>query len=607
MVSVRINKQVQSCIINSLPQFLRINSEKYTVYFTIPKDINLLTDADSHCPKILGKILIIHVETTFHLKRLVYRHSNTYNVIISRLSNENPTQSVKDTVMAFINTVVPSKTLFLFTTKMKLNIPILLKTSHTLPVFPALKAVLHISNKIVSSLVILNCLGGYKCPPTSNLLEKDLEFDFIHRSLHKNAYGSILHGLPESTAPAKKLGKNVGKCRILIKYLDPNCPNDIMAFLTLAEVSNSTLFLHQKTPATIQRLELYKFITPVEHIVYAMFLNPERTVPLAYINQLHFDKYDSTSILYCEKGRKHLRKGKWFQKVSIWFDPFTTGVWVGFKLTLVSILLCFYVDGKIGNFLFACINLISVVFGHGDWNRRRRYYFVANAIAFLFLLYGNSLLCNVTTISSPAGFSTLKELLEIGKYKIAWLPRAYKVPPQHYFDFDFKLIGWDHQRLNESFHYLPNSRGILELVPEMAEKRGNLKLAVIYPSSKSDVMLNGLTQLIKKFEPSSICFKVKQTLNPRLFSWTINMENQYWILKTLEQIVESGLFSQWRMRALWGSLWSRVFFHGSSSMQESLPNYIDLEEFKPILIIWLGLIVVSFAVFFFEMSDTTMY
>ncbi|CAL8092239.1 unnamed protein product [Orchesella dallaii] len=602
---VRMSEQSQSCITNLLPQ-LRSNSEKYTVYFTIPKNTTILTD--SICPTLLGKILIIHCDTTQLLKRLLYKHSNTYNIIISHLSNEDPAQSASDTVVAFINTVTPTNTLFLFTTKIKVNIYTLLKTAQTIPVYPTLKAVIYTNHRNsyqMSNVIMLNCLRNNYCPKwaikTQNLFETNSKFTFIHRSLHQNAYGSILHGLPENTAPVRFFGKNIGMCQIFIKFLDPLCHHDIMAYLILAEVTNSTLVLHQKSRATMKLLELTRFFSAVENVVYAMYITPSLTVPIGYLNHLHFDKYDSTSLLYCEKGGSGIL---WYHKFSFWYDPFTTGVWLGFKLVLVFTLICFCIDAKDENVMVAFVNLISVVFGHGDW-KRRRYYFVAYAIAFLFLVYGNSLLSIITSIPTLKGYDTFKQLMEVGKYKIAWLPRVYLTPPENHFGFDFKLIGWDLQRLTESFHFMPNALGKLQVIPEIAKQLGKLKLAVSFPSSKSDFMLKDYTYSFRKLVPSSNCFKVKQTLNPKLYSWNINMENQYWILRTLEQIVESGLLTQWRMRSLWGRLLRTRYLQGSK-MSSLEPNYLDLEEFVPIFVAWFGLIVTSSVIFFIEMSGKIM-
>ncbi|CAL8076775.1 unnamed protein product, partial [Orchesella dallaii] len=57
------------------------------------------------------------------------------------------------------------------------------------------------------------------------------------------------------------------------------------------------------TNTKVQRLKVKSMYDHVEDTVYTVYLSPLLQVPPAFTKQLHFEKYDSISVLHCERKK----------------------------------------------------------------------------------------------------------------------------------------------------------------------------------------------------------------------------------------------------------------------------------------------------------------
>jgi len=118
-------------------------------------------------------------------------------------------------------------------------------------------------------------------------------------------------------------------------------------------------------------------------------------------------------------------------------------------------------------------------------------------------------------------------------------------------------------------------------VDKMAE--GNQKLGMIGQTSLSAFGKRELQERMIKKDLSFFCFVVEQTSHSRYYTWKINTENSFWIKKSIEFILQSGLFQQWDRWAYWHRF-LKLRLSGTDAMRNFNPNYIVLKNVIPIVV-----------------------
>ncbi|CAL8121107.1 unnamed protein product [Orchesella dallaii] len=516
------------------------------------------------------------------------------------------TLSAVNTVFKFIDIVIPSRSLFLFVIidygnfiyRIQNQNDVPLWISESLPIFPALKAVIniqssHITNKSVARSTITFICNSYCNTPPMKLQNSDFlasNFYSIHFALFRNANLKFLPGVAKDTFGYIGSAPYLNYCFMAIKSLETACRSDIMTMLILATLHNSSLYLVAGAPEPNARYEVYEPYGFVEHIAYSMFYM-NYFLPASHLNQLTFERYDSNVLFYCDKSKHKISSGS--MEFTFWYQPLTPGIWICIVFTLITSTFYLYIDHNISSVLISVLHLISSALGQQTWELRR-YIFVVCALAFMCSVYGNSILSIITVVLPPKGADSLKDLLTAG-YRILFLSKLSALMPQDVFQFDFQLLHLS-EFLHHAFYTVNNTGLIKDIIPLMAEN-GN-KFATIHDASISTLVLKDISHRIRLVEPEFTCFKLEQPLNPKIYFWKINTENSFWISKSLGQIVDSGLFFQWDAWSTWRHL---LTLKQLGDIIEHLePEYINLQRFRPIISICAGLLIVCTTVFVFE-------
>ncbi|CAL8121200.1 unnamed protein product [Orchesella dallaii] len=606
--AVLCSEQHDCCIFNLFSE-LREHWELYTFH-------NRITQIKSGTEFLVGEpsIKIVSYQGAFSFREPVYRYSTTLNIIICPLPSWHSGRAAKDCVLQFMKALVPTRTLFLFVNVIRNALGHEVMSSPNwvefLPVFPALKVLIYVDKlcdptRKVLLFICKDYCSSVPAAPSIFDLFRHLNFDSAHRSLFQNTRGKVLPALVadvfQYTEAFKDQTERASACLKLVGQLSKYCRNDIMTMLTIAKYHNATLSLHRMMSKTMATYQVGRLYSHIEHIVYALQLSAPKT-PREFAIQFHYEKTDSMSILYCKENDQ--KNGNWRGKLSPWKDPFTPTVWLTFKLVFIFIIVAFLIDSRTCNGFLAIVQLISYTLGHEKCEKKRYYTFICS-MAFLLLIYSNCILSIISVPPPVIGFQTLKNLLD-AKYKICWPKRLTSKSPDEMLQFDFEVLGLSN-KINTTFHIMENATKFVEIVAEMVRK-GN-KLAMWELSSTSERKLKELRHEFGLRKISSYCFIVKQTLNIRLYFWKINTENRYWIIRTLERLVESGINSQWNKWSDWGSLVKLKLLNdtdiGGHSSDTSNPTYISLNELLIVFIMWVVLSVVSFFVLCTEIIRCT--
>ncbi|CAL8121132.1 unnamed protein product [Orchesella dallaii] len=527
----------------------------------------------------------------------IYRYSDTFNVIISSLSHSEPSTYAVKAVYKFMEIIDPSRSLFLFVTLDSGDILVRKRYVHELsfnissltPIFPALKAIISIPStticyKIIQKTTVTIICNSY-CKTdlvsiqNSNLFS--LHFFSLHRLLFYNANSKVLPGLAKDIFDYAGAAVRIPKiCLLIVKSLKPACRADIMSLLIVAEQHNITLKLRRTKSQLLALHQILANYTTLEHIAYASYLIL-KAPPASLTNQLVLESYDKTAFFYCENNKRNTTGGGW--EVSVWYAPFSLRVWASICVTFICVGFFIQVDQRsVQNFL-SIFQLLASALGHQNWEIKR-YTTVILAIAFLFSVYGNCLLSIVSVVLPPQGIKTVKELLD-SNYKILVKPTQFTLPAKEIFEFDFKLQHIS-EYIDDTFHSV-NVTSNQELYFLMTSN-GN-KFAITSDLSYSELILEDMKYKVGLMNPASICFQLKQTMNPRRVFWKFNTENSFWAKRTQEKIVEAGLFSQWNRWSTWRYL-LRLRQLSNSTEHHNKPEYIDIGRFQCILLVCVGLI-----------------
>jgi len=117
------------------------------------------------------------------------------------------------------------------------------------------------------------------------------------------------------------------------------------------------------------------------------------------------------------------------------------------------------------------------------------------------------------------------------------------------------------------------------------------KYAVIHDTSLSDLILKDLTQKLKIIHSSYNCFGLEQTFIPKSYFWKFNTENSFWIMRTLERIVASGIMFKWYEWSTWQYM---LNFRLNGYTQEHIsPDYINLGKLRPVVAICTIMLIVG--------------
>jgi len=105
LCAVSFCNQVDICITKLFPQLIP-HWERYIVYLHILNNSFLLDD--SACPRLLTRIVIIQGNNWLDFHEVVYRYSNSYNIVTRHLSAEDPATSAQYTLLAGTASLLPN-------------------------------------------------------------------------------------------------------------------------------------------------------------------------------------------------------------------------------------------------------------------------------------------------------------------------------------------------------------------------------------------------------------------------------------------------------------------------------------------------------------------
>jgi len=296
-------------------------------------------------------------------------------------------------------------------------------------------------------------------------------------------------------------------------------------------------------------------------------------------------------VFYCDRGKHHGNTK--YVKFSVWHNPFRPKVWSSLLFGLVLITISFKLDQNVENVCLALLKLLSSSFGHESWDQGR-YMCLVCGIAFLSVIYSNSLLSLITVVIPEEGLKTLKQLLDLG-FKIVFLVKVSVASPQEVFEIDFKIHGLS-DLLPDAF-YFSNETMMAGIVQIMA-KEGD-KLAATHETSMSNFILKNIGHDIRRMDPNFRCFKLEQTLSQKMYFWKYNTENSFWMKITQQRLVESGLYQVWDKWSMWGHLLGLKLLNEDAT-EILAPEYIDAAKFFSILILGIVVLLISSIVFFTE-------
>ncbi|CAL8139154.1 unnamed protein product [Orchesella dallaii] len=590
-------------ILKLFPQ-LNTHWEQYIVYFyraTILQHLSL-----SPSSEFLPRSVVIR-DTNVSLNEGVYRYSNQINVVISPLKVEHisPIMSAWITIEAFMFHVEPHNSVFLFVQVVDTN-PThdIVPNFNQLSVFPALKAIVSFpslswcNSKGVNVTVICN---GY-CETTTTPI-KDFElfrlgFYTLHKSLFSNANSKLV---PSMVTDMYRILDRLGTKNIYLllskKHLRKFAyRTEILAVLTIREFHNLSITISTTTYQILNQYQVTAPHTPVEHILFAAHFSSIQ-FPTPFIQQLRFNKFDTTSIIYCDQP---ILTRSSSLKFTIWYNPFTFSMWMSFISVLVSTIVLFSVEFKIDNIVVGILKLVATLFRQ-EGLTRKRYIIIACGITFLSVLYENSLLSIMTIVPQPKGYANLKELLD-GGFKIMFnanLPSTLTPRSMHGVDFNISNL---FDRIDDSFIKIEKTSTISELVAAIQNIRK--KLAMLQGTMNVDLTLSKFEQTLRVKKPNMHCYKLKQVLSPELHMSKINTENRFWISQTLHHIVQSGLFSYWDALSDWRHL-LKFKKHDKQSEWSFNPDYINLSSILPILIVWSSMLALTTLIFCAEILSST--
>jgi len=575
------------------------NWNQYVVYFKNGENKKYSFQPNN---LILNRVMVVNGSINLN-DGGTYKYSNTFNVIIGPIlysSRSSYADVVSETIHTFKDAVIPSRSIFIF-----FQILHQLMDTSMLPVFPALKVVLHLPFYLESFLdeisVSFICRGYCKMPPVpirnSFLLQRySKSLVDIHSSPFKNSNGKVIPSLAEdifgyTLTPYLGL-ENQGVCLALVKRLQGHCRTDIMTFLTVGQTLNATMFLYRVANIGLALHQADRVSTYIDHVVFAASPGLSN-YPRSLMSQLLFNKFGSTCLQYCDKnGHDRFHVG-----YMVWYEPLSSDIWKYIVAVFISIWIVLLLDPKVKNAVTATPMFIISALGQGNWHPRR-YLVIASGLTYLYFMYENSLLSIITVVSPPKVLETLRELLDAG-FKIIWLVKlAPGIQPFTYYDIEFqinKLL----PRVNDSFFMLENVTQMHEIVETMETSKQ--KLAMTNEISLADYILkDARNELLSKW-PSVQCFTLKQTLNRRAFFWKVNTENSYWIQKILMKIVESGLSIQWDEWSNWSA--AKRFRVPSAAPATGLqPDYIVLDKILAVMVAWSVLLLMSVIMFCWEIT-----
>ncbi|CAL8136906.1 unnamed protein product [Orchesella dallaii] len=545
--------------------------------------------------------MIVH-SSDIVVNREVYRFSNTFNIILSSSSDpEDSRRFAKESVLVFIDAVAPYRSIFLFTNIMLNPRQVIMEEnplwSNSLPVFPAVKMVLNIpagkcdwSSSTIRFICNGNCIQSSITPETKLFLKPIYS---NQRKLFHQENKKIVNVLVTDSLQYIPNVKNKKQTLCLTHFgqLMRYCRSDIMTSLLVAQLQNATARLYSKSQGAFQHFKVMYMYSSVQHIVHSLALSTAN-LPLNFVGQFLFDKFDSTAFLYCDRNKYYTTR--WSIQFKVWYEPFTLQIWLMILFSFISVGILLKIDCNVKIWMNSALNFLSSVFGQSDI-MYRRYYVSACCIALICLLYENSLLSIISVNSNPKSIRTLKELVN-SNYKLIWLTKLIPATkPGDYFEPSFKTFGID-ARNSKIFYVIHNVSTLTDVSVQIAGAKE--KLAMMNSLSKSDFILKDLTKKLRMVEPSFVCKRVKQTLNPKLYFWKVNAENRNWVFRKISHMLESGLYTQWNKWSDWSHLLSQRLLNDTQYLkyQPMLardPSYITVREMLAVCFIFYVLLFIA--------------
>ncbi|CAL8130256.1 unnamed protein product [Orchesella dallaii] len=507
----------------SFPQF-NYNADQHLIYFYhsnhSQKVIPLIPDKD-----ILARYVTFRSDNDkFSLTRETYRYSNTFDIILASLPESLEALTFHDVLMTFIDIVVPSRSVFAFIQNSASQPPPTKETVknwiQNLPTFPALKFLLSVnltsssSNEVSVSSAYYLCSGSrvfVPLPFPEFLIQaKSATWIKLHRSQTWNGNRELIRGFIFDSYGYLKSPKEQARCLQLVKSIHIYCTSEIVTLLVLADTHNITVNLFNRDSSDIKKFEHLEHYTNYTTIVSKMSYE-RHPMPLSFMSAMHFQNFDAETI---------------------------TSV-------IVTVALIPRIETNFKDRLGNLLSLLANTFGHAD-SIQRKHILLVCSVAFLFSLHGNGLTSLVTVAPKPKLPKTIKELLDL-KYKIMFpFPSKTRTFEKQYGP-DFEFLGLQ-DRIQDSFYnkFYHTSTKVIE---RLCKSSGWLAFTNILSNSKFCTALYSFD--LRPCDKSFVCHTLEQTFLARQYVWTVRAEGRVWLLKTLKQIVESGLADKWNEWSEW--------------------------------------------------------
>ncbi|CAL8108286.1 unnamed protein product [Orchesella dallaii] len=590
----------KACISKLFPNFNE-DWDKYVLYFLHNK--TPLHDQPS--PDSLLQTRIVAAEDMIELDRGAYRYSDTFNVVIHQLEADYMEQL--DLTRYLKEIFVPLRSMYLYITadnwehawepSQKRE---LANWHPDLQVFPALKLILTVPqpskcNRKEASVTVICASYCTSAPKPLADFEKSLsnsDLYSLHHSLFWNGNKKVIpalvydtHDFIEDTPMEEQ-----GVCLSQTNRINYKCREDIMTMLTYGEIHNLTISLKRLSMGNAVKYGVLQFDQGPEQLTFSIAFAPRKGA-MSVLTQLMFEAFYSRSFVYCPRV-KHTGEEGTLLEFGVWYEPFTPEIWLTILSLFVFGIACCYIHLRdIQQVLEKLINYWAAIFGA---EVSPRYFVLVSSFAFLLTqIYSNGLTSIITVGKTPEGFKTVEELLQAG-YKILIDPTTLDGSIEGRYGDDFRRFGLS----TEGAFEFSDMSDLEKVVIRWSEN--NRRRSFIADTSMANLYKALCMQMLRKqYFTTAIftCFVVDQTLSEELAFSLTETENQHWIYVTSQRIRASGLSYKWDEWSRWHHMLKESLLEGNYN---GGLDTIDRPKFLAMQLIWVGLLIISLAIFCVE-------
>ncbi|CAL8097932.1 unnamed protein product [Orchesella dallaii] len=567
-----VSSQQNACLSYLFP-FLNVNWEQYVLYFHNSRKI----DNELFVPhaSLRPRITALECATCFEkgLDGGNFRFSNTFNVVISPLENFKEFQSIWEPVHDLLNVLVPSRSLFIYVwennpamylKQLKKNF-ILQNWNTNTRIFAALKLILTLppdfqcsaSRTVVSIICSGYCSSRLKTAEDLSSHWKGHNFYSIHHGFYWNANGKHVPGVIRLRASPNTFANSR-------TYINRNLDGPVMGLLTLASTHNLTISFHRRSLDSKT-----KFKTSYCDSGLASFTSYHP----CFIGQLHFQKFDSFSVMYCSKIKDD---GGSIIRFGTWYNPFSAGVWITVFVFMVFILGVLVTQHNHNNVEYVLRQLVTYISWISGANIRPRHFIITWAVVFILSqLYVNGLTSLVTVATVQQGYKTLKDFI-VNNYKIAFKQSETSMTVEQMFGEEFKYFELPIEEAFKIFQYNCRYDEIFIGSISNGTKIGLLLLT----SEINNGVLYYSNVLRKNYSTSFRCFGIDQSFKTGQQHWYMRIENHHWLMISMQRLVQSGLLYMWDEWSKWHeNLLDKVLGQSTSAG----PDFIDISKILGLL------------------------